>query len=81
MVLRKSLLVHSTTGDCSGKSHDERSVESHVADFESRAFNAVRYIRSIHEPRTRPQDKEHHERDVLFASLSGGTEEVYGKRR
>jgi len=81
MVLRKSLLVHTTTGDRSGDSGDERSAESHVADFESRAFNAVRYIRLIHEPRTRPRDKEHRERDVLFGLLSEETKETDVERR
>ena len=78
---RDASVIHTTTGDHPGDSEDlfhqeEGSAELHMADFASRTFNAVRYVHSNRESRTRPQDKEHRERDALFASLSEGTKNL-----
>ena len=80
-VSRDASVVHTTTGDRFRDSHDEGSAELHMADFESRTFNAVRYIHSNRESRTRPQDKEHRERDAIFASLSEGIKDVSGSHQ
>jgi hypothetical protein len=80
-VSRDASVVHTTTGDRFRDSHDEGSAESHMADFESRTFNAVRYVHSNRESRTRPQDKEHRERDAIFASLSEGIKDVSGSHQ
>ncbi len=56
---REAFLFQTETGNHShsGDSHDDRLAEPRVSDFESRAFNTVRYIRSIHEPRKHPREK------------------------